>query len=83
MVTALLRSTVGVPPIVRSDVIHRLVHEEEYRAVMQERLDNADLDGTVFARDEGAAFRRAVDFLVANHERLKVEPDRSPICIGR
>ena len=65
------------------DVIHRLVHEEEYRAVMQERLDNADLDGTVFARDEGAAFRRAVDFLVANHERLKVEPDRSPICIGR
>jgi hypothetical protein len=50
---------------------------------LQDRLDRADLDATVFARDEGVSFRKAVDFLVANHEHLRDDPDRSPIRITR
>ena len=63
--------------------IARLVNDDAFRADLQARLDRADLDTTVFARDEGASFRKAVDFLVANHERLKRESDRTPIRIDR
>jgi hypothetical protein len=65
------------------DTVCRLIDDEPYRADLQARLDRADLDATVFARDEGASFRKAVDFLVANHDCLQRDPDRSPIRIAR
>jgi hypothetical protein len=60
----------------------RLIHDDRYRASLQERLDQADLDATILNRSEARSFRKAFDFLVANHERLRRDPDRSPIWIA-
>jgi len=37
--------------------------------------------GTVFGDAEASSFLRAVDYLIANHDRLKSEPGRKPIRI--
>lgn len=79
----------GLPELVATNeeeyinTVVRLIGDNAYRDTLQARLDQADLDTTVFARDEGAYFRKAVDFLVANHERLRQEQDRTPIRIAR
>jgi predicted O-linked N-acetylglucosamine transferase (SPINDLY family) len=59
----------------------RLIHDDAYRLACQQRLQQADLDATIFDTSDAQAFRRAVDFLIANHERLQRDPDRSPIHI--
>ena len=60
----------------------RLIADDPYRASLQERLDRADLDATIFNRAEARDFRKAVDYLVENHDRLRGETDRSAIRIG-
>ena len=65
------------------EVITRLIHDDAYRASLQERLDRADLDGTVFDTADARYFPRAVAYLVENHERLRADPDRTPIRIPR
>ncbi len=84
---ALLRLT-GLPELIATTdddylaIILRLIGDDQFRAGLQERLDRADLDATLFDRSEARSFRKAVDFLVANHERLRDDQDRSPIRIA-
>ena len=64
------------------DVALKLIHDDAFRACLQDRLDRADLDATIFSTADAALFPKAVAYLVANHDRLRVEKDRSPIRIG-
>jgi hypothetical protein len=59
----------------------RLIHDDRWRDGLTARLQAADLNGTVFSDADAPSFRRAVEFLIANHERLKSEPDRRPLRI--
>jgi hypothetical protein len=59
----------------------RLIHDDRWREEVTAKLRVADLDGTVFSDAEAPAFRRAMDFLIANHDRLKADHDRKPIRI--
>jgi predicted O-linked N-acetylglucosamine transferase (SPINDLY family) len=59
----------------------RLVHADPWREELAARLAAADLDGTVFSDADAPSFRRAIEFLIANHDRLKGEPGRKPIRI--
>lgn len=59
----------------------RLIHDDRWRAEMTEKIQTVDLAGTVFSDAEAPSFKRAVDFLIANHDRLKGEVDRKPIRI--
>ena len=61
------------------DIAVRLIADAAWRASLQETLDRPIT--TIFDRSEALAFRKAVDFLVANHEQLRNDPDRSPIRI--
>jgi hypothetical protein len=84
---AMLRM-VGLPELVAAteedfiEITLRLIHDDAFRSSLQDRLDRADLDATVFDRSAAHSFRKAVDFLVANHDRLRQDPDRSPIRIA-
>ena len=59
----------------------RLVHDDRWREELTNRLKATDLDNTVFSAAEAPSFRRAVDFLIANHDRLKGQPGRKPLRI--
>lgn len=77
----------GLPELVTTteaeyvDTVVRLIDDDAYRAGLQGRLDAADLDATVFRRDEARDFREAFDFLLANHDRLKAEGGRAPVVV--
>lgn len=84
---AMLRM-VGLPELIAStgeefvEIALRLIHDDEFRAGLQQRLDRADLAATIFNRSEARSFRRAVDYLVENREQLRQDPDHSPIHIA-
>ena len=59
----------------------RLIHDDQWRESLTAKLQAADLDATVFSDVDGESFRRAMEFLISNHERLKSEPGRKPIRI--
>lgn len=63
------------------DVSLRLIHDDAFRASIQQRLDRADLDATVFSTAEARYFPQAISYLIENHDRLSQERDRSPIWI--
>jgi hypothetical protein len=79
----------GLPELVASspeeyiDLVVRLIHDDGYRRALEGRLREADLKNTVFGREDAQYFRKAVDYLVANHQTLQKDNDRSPIRIGR
>ncbi len=60
-----------------------LIHDDAYREACAARLRALDLDATVFSRADARYFRKAVDYLIAHHDRLRREPDRTPIRIER
>lgn len=59
----------------------RLVEDDEYREALSRRLRAMDLRAAVFERDDPAAFCRAIDYLIENHEALRREGGREPILI--
>jgi predicted O-linked N-acetylglucosamine transferase (SPINDLY family) len=59
----------------------KLIHDEQYRLSIQEKLKQADLKGTIFSSDSKNYFKKAIDFLIENHEQLKRETSRKPIRI--
>ena len=60
---------------------HRLIHDDAWREELAARLRAADLDQTVFSTEHAASFRRALDYLIENNDRLKGEGSREPIVI--
>ena len=65
------------------DLIVRLIHDDALRAASGERIRKADLNGTIFDRADAKYFRKAIDYLIANHEHLAKEKERKPIRIER
>jgi len=83
-----LLRTLGLEDLVASsvdqyvDILVRLVDDVAWRAEWEARIRSLDLDATMFAETNGEYFLEAVDYLVANHDRLKKEKTQSPIRIG-
>jgi len=79
----------GLPELVATseeqylEIALRLINDDGYRQAVEERLRRADMDGTVFSRADAVYFRKALDYLIAHHERLKADPDRSAIRVER
>jgi predicted O-linked N-acetylglucosamine transferase (SPINDLY family) len=63
------------------DTSLRLIHDDRWRDDLTARLQKTDLHGTVFGDAEASSFRRAVEYLLANHDRLKTEHGRKPLRI--
>jgi predicted O-linked N-acetylglucosamine transferase (SPINDLY family) len=79
----------GLPELIANspaeyvDLVVRLIHDDAYRPVLEDRLRQADLKNTVFNRADAKYFRKTIDYLIANQETLRKEPDRSPVRIER
>ncbi|MGK7876101.1 MAG: hypothetical protein AB4426_23225 [Xenococcaceae cyanobacterium] len=66
------------------DYIHltlKLIHDDQYRLSIYQKLQQADLNRTIFNSDSKEYFKKAIDFLIENHEKLKSENSRKPIGI--
>ncbi len=60
----------------------RLIHDDAYREQIQTMLRDVDLDRTIFSTASKVYFKRAIDDLIQNHDRLQSSPSRTPIHIG-
>jgi predicted O-linked N-acetylglucosamine transferase (SPINDLY family) len=60
----------------------KLIHDERYRLKTQDKLKQVDLNKTIFNADSKKYFRKAIDFLIENHEQLKREKSRKPLIIS-
>jgi predicted O-linked N-acetylglucosamine transferase (SPINDLY family) len=68
----------------KDEYIHKvlqLIHDDNYMRELRERLCGVDLHGKLFFSGLDRNFKKAVDFLIENHESLKNEGGRKPIVI--
>ena len=61
------------------DIACKLVDDGGYRQSIADRIEAIDLDTTIFADDSSRQFTQAMQYLVKHHDRLKADPDRSPL----
>jgi Glycosyl transferase family 41 len=59
----------------------KLIDDRDFRIEMQSRVDEIDLDKLIFESNQGEYFKQAIDFLLKNHESLKINASRNPIRI--
>jgi len=59
----------------------KLIHDDQYRLRIQEKMKLADLNCTIFSSDSKTYFKKAIDFLIDNHEQLNRETSKKPILI--
>jgi predicted O-linked N-acetylglucosamine transferase (SPINDLY family) len=64
-------------------IIDKLIHDDAAREDVRQRILKADLDNTIYSTDEAKYFADAVDYVIANHDKLKQDKDRPAICIPR
>jgi predicted O-linked N-acetylglucosamine transferase (SPINDLY family) len=60
----------------------KLIHDDQYRLSIQEKLQQVDLNRTIFSTESQGYFKKAVDFLIENHEQLKGETSSEPIRVN-
>jgi predicted O-linked N-acetylglucosamine transferase (SPINDLY family) len=60
----------------------RLIHDDSHREALTAKLRDADLDATIFSTEHASSFPRAIEYLIANHDRLKTTGSRAPIVIA-
>jgi len=64
------------------EIILKLIHNDGYRTNLCKRIQNIDLERRIFNSDDHSKyFKKAIDFLIENHDRLKNENSRRPITI--
>jgi len=84
---ALLRRA-GFPELVaasREEFMNKALHlirDPQYRAAMSARIEDGNLDQRITADLDPCDFKRAIDYLVNNHESLVSDPSRQPIFIS-
>lgn len=59
----------------------RLVNDDAYRSEIRERLLAADLENTIYAKEEAKNFAKAIDYLIENHEQLQQDGSKEPVRI--
>lgn len=59
----------------------RMTDDPSYRSEVIRRLSEVDLEGSLFSTNEPKYFRKAIDYLMENHQILKAEGARTPIFI--
>ncbi|MDF0553390.1 hypothetical protein [Kamptonema sp. UHCC 0994] len=62
-------------------LILKLIHDDDYRFKIQEKLNQADLNSTIFSAESKIYFKKAIDFLTDNSAQLKDENSNKPLRI--
>ena len=61
--------------------IVRLIDDDAYRADLQRRIAEVDLDELIFESAEHGFFKKAIDHLIENHDSLSADQTAAPIFI--
>lgn len=59
----------------------RLIDDETYRKKITAKVESVDLKKKLISSGNEKYFRKAIDFLVENHEKLKTDKSRKPVII--
>lgn len=59
----------------------KLIDDDTYRASVAEKIKKVDLKSTILNSESQKYFKKAIDFLIDNHEQLKQDTSRKPILI--
>jgi hypothetical protein len=59
----------------------RLANDDDYRERLQQHLRETDLKACLYEDGNAQYFRKAIDYLIENHDRLQREKSREPIYI--
>ena len=59
----------------------RLINNSEFRQEMQQRVSQIDLTTIAFQSNNGQYFKKALDFLIQNHDHLQSDHYKKPIRI--
>ncbi len=62
-------------------LVLRLIQDDFYREGIEKKLQLVDLNSTIFSAASKNSFKQAIDFLIANHDQLKMENSQHPIRI--
>lgn len=60
----------------------RLIDDDDYRRDVNRRLAEVDLDRTIFNAEARQHVPRAIAYLIANHDQLCRDAEKTPITIG-
>ena len=61
--------------------IFKLINDNEYRQSLCDKIRQVDLKGNIFNTDESKYFKKAIDYLIDNHDKLKKTKSNKPIII--
>jgi len=59
----------------------KLINDDKYRNGLRKKIQNLDLMEKLFTSDDSVYFKKAIDYLIENHESLKDDTSRKPIII--
>lgn len=62
-------------------IVLRLIHDDDYRLKLERKLQTVDLENTVFDKSSKSYFKKAIDYLIANHEQLQNDSNKNPIIV--
>ena len=61
--------------------ISKLINDDEYRHNISNKIKNTDLKAKLFNPNEAKYFKKAIDYLMVNHDKLKNENSKTPVII--
>ncbi len=78
---------IGLSPLIADDwesyasIILAFIKDDAFRAKISDKLKKADLKTSILDADGPANFKKAIDYLINNHEKLEKEESKEPIFI--
>jgi len=64
------------------DVALKLITDDNYRQSMSATITDENFDAMIRNSTDPSAFRRAIDYLIENHEWLQKDPSHEPVIIN-
>ena len=59
----------------------QIINDDEYRMNLIQKMKSINLKSKIFNTDEPGYFKKAIDYLIANHEKLKAQNSKAVIII--
>ncbi len=86
---ALLLKSVGLPELVTKNkkeyinLILKLIHDDDFRMDLTNRLKNTDLNEKVFNNVQVKEFKVMIDYLIENNDKIKSSNSKAPLIIKK
>jgi hypothetical protein len=78
-----LGELVATTPLEYVRLTLKSIDNDDFRAEIQTKIDEIDLDKLVFESSDAKYFQKAIEFLLQNHEQLQADATREPIWMPR